>query len=204
MNKKKEAKIKFLKNARKKEVLGKILYVILIFCIISNIVLVLNSVIKKIDYFNLMGISLIPMESKSMEKEIPKNSLVVTKSEVKENNTKKGIEVNNNIAYIVNGKLRINKVVSIETIDGETIYRTKSNANYNMDVEKITENMIIGKVINVIPVLGILFKILQSKITTAIIVFLLIMYYLYNKRVYKNKVKRKVTLIKNERKGDNP
>lgn len=204
MNKKKEAKIKFLKNARKKEVLGKILYVILIFCIISNIVLVLNSVIKKIDYFNLMGISLIPMESKSMEKEIPKNSLVVTKSEVKENNTKKGIEVNNNIAYIVNGKLRINKVVSIETIDGETIYRTKSNANYNMDVEKITENMIIGKVINVIPVLGILFKILQSKITTVIIVFLLIIYYLYNKRVYKNKVKRKVTLIKNERKGDNP
>lgn len=204
MNKKKEAKIKFLKNARKKEVLSKILYVILIFCIISNIVLVLNSVIKKIDYFNLMGISLIPMESKSMEKEIPKNSLVVTKSEVKENNTKKGIEVNNNIAYIVNGKLRINKVVSIETIDGETIYRTKSNANYNMDVEKITENMIIGKVINVIPVLGILFKILQSKITTVIIVFLLIIYYLYNKRVYKNKVKRKVTLIKNERKGDNP
>ena len=50
------------------------------------------------------------METNLMEPEIVKNSLVITK----EYNNEDEIEVNDNVAYIVNGKIRINKILDIE------------------------------------------------------------------------------------------
>lgn len=60
-----------------------------------------------------------------------------------------------------------------------------------MDEEKITSKQVIGKVINNIPVLGILLKILQSKITTIFILSLLLIKLIYNKKRRKriNKIK---------------
>lgn len=97
MNKKKETKIKFIKKARNKEIILKIIYVFIIICITLNIIFLLNSTIKQIDYFNLLGISLFTMESDLAGEEIPKNSLVV----VKEYKNNENINLNNNIAYIV-------------------------------------------------------------------------------------------------------
>ena len=84
---------------------------------------------------------------------------------------------------------------------GKIVYKTKSNNNYFMDKEKITSNQVIGKVINNIPVLGILLKILQSRITTIFIIILLIILIIkiiYNKKMKKRKIKK----IINETKGD--
>ena len=50
------------------------------------------------------------METNLMEPEIVKNSLVITR----EYNSYDEIEINDNIAYIVNGKIRINKVLDIK------------------------------------------------------------------------------------------
>ena len=97
MNKKKETKIKFIKKARNKEIILKIIYIFIIICITLNIIFLLNSTIKQIDYFNLLGISLFTMESDLGGEEIPKNSLVV----VKEYKNNENINLNNNIAYIV-------------------------------------------------------------------------------------------------------
>ena len=60
-----------------------------------------------------------------------------------------------------------------------------------MDEEKITSKQVIGKVINSIPILGILLKILQSKITTIFILSLLLIKLIYNKKRRKriNKIK---------------
>lgn len=190
MNKKKETRIKFLKNARNKELITKVIYIILVLFVILNIIFLVNTTIKKSDYFNLMGISLFSMESDLMGDEIPKNSLVVTRKY----NANDNVDVNDNIAYVVNGKIRINKVVSTEVIDGKVIYHTKSNNNYFSDKEEVSRNEVIGKVIGVIPFLGILLKILQSKITTVIIIIILIMKFLYNKNMYKRRIKRKKTL----------
>lgn len=190
MNKKKETRIKFLKNARNKELITKVIYIILVLFVILNIIFLVNTTIKESDYFNLMGISLFSMESDLMGDEIPKNSLVVTRKY----NANDNVDVNDNIAYVVNGKIRINKVVSTEVIDGKVIYHTKSNNNYFSDKEEVSRNEVIGKVIGVIPFLGILLKILQSKITTVIIIIILIMKFLYNKNMYKRRIKRKKTL----------
>ena len=81
---------------------------------------------------------------------------------------------------------------------GKIVYKTKSNNNYFIDKEKITSNQVIGKVINNIPVLGILLKILQSRITTIFIIILLIIKIIYNKKMKKRKIKK----IINETKGD--
>lgn len=190
MNKKKETRIKFLKKARNKEIITKLIYSILTLFVILNVIFLVNTTIKKSEYFNLMGISLFSMESDLMGDEIPKNSLVVTR-EYKSNDN---IDVNDNIAYVVNGKVRINKVVNTGVIDGKVIYRTKSNNNYFSDIEEVSKNEVIGEVIGIVPIFGILLKILQSKITTVIIIIILIMKFIYNKNAYKRRIKRKKTL----------
>ena len=190
LNKKKGTRIKFLKNVRNKKIVINILYIFFVLCILFNVTYLVNTTIKEIDYFNLFGISLFSMETNLMEPEILKNSLVITKTYGKN----KGVEVNDKIAYSINGKVRINEVVSIEIIDGKVMYRTKSNQNYNMDSEGVSKNEIIGKAIIVIPNLGIGLKILQSKMTTLCIIIFLVIIYMYNKKVYKNKMRRKVHL----------
>ena len=196
MSKKEEIKIKFLRKVFLKKIIIKILYIFIILCVIYNIIFLVNTIIKKTDYFNLLGISLFSMETNLMEPEITKDSLVITR----EYNSYDEIEINDNIAYIVNGKIRINKVLDIENEagSGKIVYKTKSNNNYFIDKEKITSNQVIGKVINNIPVLGILLKILQSRITTIFIIILLIIKIIYNKKMKKRKIKK----IINETKGD--
>ena len=81
---------------------------------------------------------------------------------------------------------------------GKIVYKTKSNNNYFIDKEKITSNQVIGKVISNIPVLGILLKILQSRITTIFIIILLMIKIIYNKKMKKRQIKK----IINETKGD--
>ena len=190
MNKKKGTRIRFIKKARNKEIISKIIYIFLVGFVILNIIFLVNTTIKKQDYFNLMGISLFSMESDLMGDEIPRNSLLVTRKYKANDN----IDVNVNIAYIVNGKIRINKVVSTKVIDGKVIYHTKSNNNYFSDIEEVSKNEVIGKVIGIVPVLGILLNILQSRITTVIIIIILIMKFIYNKNAYKRRIKRKKTL----------
>lgn len=193
MNRKKETRIKFIKNAKNKGILIKILSIIIFFCILANIIFLINSTIKKIDYFNLFKISLLSMDNNLMGDEIPQNALVITKEYEKFSD----IDIDDNIAYYINGKIRINKVVGKEIVDGEEIYRTKSNNNYLMDKEEISKNAVIGKVVAVIPFLGIIFKILQSKIITILIIFFLIMKYKHNKNEYRRRVMKNKTLRKN-------
>ncbi len=110
MSKKEEIKIKFLRKVFLKKIIIKTLYVFSILGIIYNVVFLVNTTIKQTNYFNLLGISLFSMETNLMEPEIVKNSLVITR----EYNSYDEIEINDNIAYIVNGKIRINKVLDIE------------------------------------------------------------------------------------------
>ena len=198
MNKKKETKIKFLKSVRNKKIVINVVYIFLVLCILYNVIFLINTTIKKTEYFNLFGISLFSMETNLMEPEISKYSFMITK-EYGENDI---IQVDDKIVYSMNGKIRINKIVSIESIDGKILYHTKSNQNYYIDSESISKNEIIGKVITVIPILGIGLEILQAKITTLCIIIFLVIIYVYNKKVYKNKMRRKVQLYNRRNKKE--
>lgn len=120
------------------------------------------------------------MEDNQMKDDISKNDLVIVK-EVESDELQKG----DIIAYQINGKTRINKIINIT--DG---YVTKSNKNYHPDIEKVQESQIIGKKIGTFPFWGVILEILQSKIISVFIFVFLIIYFFYNKYVYKMKKQR--------------
>lgn len=156
------------------------IYTIIIICVLYNIIFLINTTISQKDYFKLFGISLFNMQTDLMETDINKNDLVIIK-EVQEQDLQKG----DIIAYNVNGKTRINKI-----INQKQGYITKSNKNYQPDIEKVEYEDIIGKKIINIPIIGFFIGILQSKVTSLIILITLIFGYFYNKNLYTKKKER--------------
>ena len=137
MSKKRETRIKFYKRVQNKKIVINILYILFVLCVVFNVIYFVNTTIKEIDYFNLFGISLFSMETNLMEPEILENSLIITKKYGKNDS----IEVNDKIAYSINEKVRINEVVSIETIDGKVIYHTKSNSQMGTKLTQKTNQI---------------------------------------------------------------
>lgn len=139
-----------------------------------NIIYLLSTTITQKDYMKLFGITFLNMESELMEDELSKNDFVMLKA-VKENDLQEG----DIIAYTVNGQTRINKIINLQ--NG---YTTKSNKNYYPDIEKIQVEDIIGEKVLNIPFIGILLKILQSKITSVVVFVFLTFVFITN--MYKN------------------
>lgn len=158
----------------------KCIYIIILISVLYNIIFLINTTISQKDYFKLFGISLFNMQTDLMKNDISKNDLVIIK-EVQEQDLQKG----DIIAYNVNGKTRINKI-----INQKQGYITKSNKNYQPDIEKVEYEDIIGKKIINIPILGFFIGILQSKITSMVILISLIIAYFYNKNLYIKKKER--------------
>lgn len=183
----KEKKRKKLKMKKEKiinsfrQIVKKLLKVIIIICVIYNIIFVLHKTVSKKEYMEVFGISAFRMETQSMQGDIGKNDLVITK----QTETKK-LQEGDIIAYQINGKIRINKIIKNQ--NGKIT--TKSNKNYNPDIETITEEQIIGKKIITIPIIGIILKIIQAKLTTFIIFIILVLMLFYNRYVQNQKRKR--------------
>lgn len=180
MRKVKKGKIKFLQKVKLKKIILNCIYVIIAICVLYNIIFSINTSISKKEYFKLYGISFFGMKTDLMKEDINKNDLVIVK-EVEDKNLQKG----DIIAYEVNGKIRINKI-----IDEQEGYMTKSNRNYYPDIEKITINQIVGKKIVNIPLLGLVLELLQSKIASVVALLFLIVVFSYNRYMYTKKKER--------------
>lgn len=157
------------------------LYIIVAICILYNIIFSINTTISQNDYFKLFGISFFRMKNDLMQDDIDKNDFIIVKEADEEK-----LQEGDIIAYQVNGKTRINKIFNTQ----QSEYTTKSNKNYYPDIEKISYNQIIGKKVAIMPFLGIVLSILQSKITTAFILIVLILYFLRNKYLYEKRKER--------------
>ncbi len=183
--KKKDIKIDSEKNFIVKKIISRIFHIIIIMCVLYHIIFLVNTAITKKNHLDLFGKSLLVMNTDSMNPDMKKNDLLIVVPQSKYN--KEDI-----IAYTINGKLRVNKVLNTKLENGEVLYKTKSNANINYDLELISKNQIIGKVSKRINGLGIIINILQSKITTIIISIGLIFKILCNKYIYKKSRQRKI------------
>lgn len=188
MKKKEEIKIKFYKKIQVEKILLKILYAIILICVLYNILYLINTTISHKDYFSLFGISIFVMDNDLMEDEISKNALIITNDD--ELNTS-DLKIDDTIVYEKKSKIKIAKIINIQVDNGKTQYITKAIRNYYPDNEPVAIGKIIGKVYLNIPVLGIFIKLLQSKITTLIIIIALILKLLYNRYTYKMKIERK-------------
>ena len=135
---------------------------------VYNTMFLLTTTITGKDYIKILGFTVLNMNSELMEDELSKNDLIIVKS-----TNEKSLKEGDIIAYTVNGKTRINKIINTE--NG---YTTKYNKSYYPDVEKIEYNQVIGKKIINIPFLGTIIKILQSWITGIIILIYFILAYI--------------------------
>ncbi|MEI3402146.1 MAG: S24 family peptidase [Clostridia bacterium] len=188
MKKIKKGKIKFLQKVKFKKVIISFIYVIIMICILYNILFLINTSISKKEYFKLYGFSFFCMKTNLMEQDISKNDLIIIKEADSED-----LQNNDIIAYDINGKVRINKIVYYE----QNQYTTKSNKNYYPDIETITASQIVGKKIANIPFLGVILELLQSKTVSIFTLVFLIFTFWYNRYMYlrrneRNKKRKKL------------
>ena len=188
MKKIKKGKIKFLQKVKFKKVIISFIYVIIMICILYNILFLINTSISKKEYFKLYGFSFFYMKTNLMEQDISKNDLIIIKEADSED-----LQNNDIIAYDINGKVRINKIVYYE----QNQYTTKSNKNYYPDIETITASQIVGKKIANIPFLGVILELLQSKTVSIFTLVFLIFTFWYNRYMYlrrneRNKKRKKL------------
>ena len=184
MKRKKKISVKFLKSAKIKKNIIKIIYIVICTLILFHITILLNTTIKKQDYFSLFGISIITADNSMMSPKINKNDLIIA-------NSSQNIVEGDIICYYSKGKLEVSEVINKIQQDGKIKYVTKFINTYYPNLEEITEQQIIGKVRNNIPILGVIFNILKSKITTVILIFALMLKFSYNKYMYKQLRKRR-------------
>lgn len=95
-----------------------------------------------------LGIQIISIGSSSMSPSIKKGDAVILKLN---NNS---FDTNDIISFDYNGRNTVHRIVSIEKIDGEIVYHTKGDANNSSDNIEVHENMIKGKVLFRIPLIG--------------------------------------------------
>lgn len=157
-----------------------IAYIIIGSCLIYNTIFLLSKTISKKDYITIFGITVFYMDNQLMEDDLFKNDLVIVKLV-----NEKELQEGDIIAYTVNGKTRINKI-----INDENGYITKSNKNYYPDIEKIEFSQIIGKKILNIRFLGTIIKILQSSFLGIAICLYFIIAYLDTNHKEKRRKKR--------------
>lgn len=126
---------------------------------------------------------------------INKNDLVIA---TEKGCTEEELKIGDIIVYKSNKKVKFGEIININDIVGERQYVAKATNNYYPDNEPILVGQIIGKVKVNIPFLGLVLNILQSKVTTLIIIVFLILRYSYNRYIYKVKVDRKRKRMKQE------
>lgn len=178
-----------------KNVLIYLLYIIIIPIIIYDMFLIIQTLIKPgvtPDFFGYKTFSII---SGSMEPKIVVDDIVIVK-----NVDKNQIRVNDIITFKTENEIITHRVIKIELIDNNLIYTTKGDSNEVTDIEKIEYNQIEGKYVGKIPKIGKLLTLLKNKLVFSIILILLIISYILQRKNIQKKIKRKEKRQKYERK----
>ncbi len=146
---------------------------------IIAIILIYNIILTNIssenkDESNLFGYKSYIIKTNSMEPTISVNDVVVTKK-VKEEK----IEEEDTITFKHKGKTITHRITQIEEIDGIRKYTTKGDNNNMEDTFKISYEDIEGKLVLIIPYLGVLIELLENKIIFLIILLIILISILF-------------------------
>ena len=172
-----------LENNKIKKLLRKVLKYfcrLIIWCLIAyNIIFMFNEVFAKRKYVKIFGLYISTEKENSMSPSIRKNSLIIGAKT-------KNIKNDDIIGYDIDGNIKYHRLIKKSN---QNLYITKADKNYNYDFEEKSIDQIKAKKILAIPVIGWLFKIFESKITTIFIIIALLLKYSYNN--YKIEMNRK-------------
>ena len=163
---------RFIRKSKKKKIVLKTIYFLILFVIVYQILYLISIQINKNSHFEYFGISLLQMKNDYMSKDLNKNDLVITKKIENEE-----LNVDDIIAYKVNNKIRIDKVYKILKSEGaeNNTYITKNNSSLYPNSEHVDENEIIGKKVISIPKIGFIINLMQLKITTFFVIIILLL-----------------------------
>lgn len=185
------------KNKIKKEVikiLRKILKYICIFIacclVIYNILYLFNNVFRNKKYAQIFGLYISTEKEDSMSPAIKKNSLIIG---CKTENVTQG-EI---VGYDIDNSIKYHRLVKVKNDNGNITYITKADNNYREDIEEKELSDLKTRIVIKISVVGWIFRIFESKITTIVIILLLALKYSYNNYKIELSKKRKNEKEKN-------
>lgn len=160
--------------------------------ILYNILYVANNVFRNKKYVQIFGIYISTEKEKSMEPIIQKNSLII-------GHKLKNVQQGEIVGYDIDNSIKYHRLTKIEIKDGKTTYITKAEQNYREDFEEKKKEDIKSKIALKIPVIGWLFRLFESKITTIIIIIVLglrFSYYNYKNKLTKQRKSKRETATK--------
>ena len=171
-----------------------ILYIIIIPIILYDIFIIIQAIInpnKTPDFFGYKSFSIV---SGSMEPTININDIVIIKNaEIND------IRINDIITFKNENETITHRVIDIRVEDGNLIYTTKGDSNEVTDIEEVRFEQIEGKYVTKISKIGKIFSVLKNKFVFSLILILLIICYIIQKKTLQRKELRKEKRKKYER-----
>lgn len=125
-------------------------------------------------------------EDKTMIPAIKTNDLIITKKCQPDD-----LNLQDIIIFDENGITKIQRITKIQGHGENSYYTTKGDNNYHNNNVIIEYKQIKGKFEKKIPFLGLIVKMLQSKITTIFIIIILVLLFIFNKDMKMKSIKRR-------------
>lgn len=174
------------RNEKIKKIISIFIYIIIIPIIVINITLIVKSFIKPSKIPDFIGYKNFVIVSESMEPTIMVGDAIFVKKV-----PEKEIKINDIISFHDGECINTHRIVGVSEENGIKMYRTKGDNNRGEDKEKVSYSQIEGKYLFKINNFGNLIKVLQSKVTLAILILLVCCNTYFNYRLkYKRKARR--------------
>lgn len=174
------------RNEKIKKIISIFIYIIIIPIIVINITLIVKSFIKPNKIPDFIGYKNFVIVSESMEPTIMVGDAIFVKKV-----PEKEIKINDIISFHDGECINTHRIVGVSEENGIKMYRTKGDNNRGEDKEKVSYDQIEGKYLFKINNFGNLIKVLQSKVTLAILILLVCCNTYFNYRLkYKRKARR--------------
>lgn len=174
------------RNEKIKKIISIFIYIIIIPIIVINITLIVKSFIRPNKIPDFIGYKNFVIVSESMEPTIMVGDAIFVKKV-----PEKEIKINDIISFHDGECINTHRIVGVSEENGIKMYRTKGDNNRGEDKEKVSYSQIEGKYLFKINNFGNLIKVLQSKVTLAILILLVCLNTYFNYRLkYKRKARR--------------
>lgn len=174
------------RNEKIKKIISIFIYIIIIPIIVINITLIVKSFIRPNKIPDFIGYKNFVIVSESMEPTIMVGDAIFVKKV-----PEKEIKINDIISFHDGECINTHRIVGVSEENGIKMYRTKGDNNRGEDKEKVSYGQIEGKYLFKINNFGNLIKVLQSKVTLAILILLVCLNTYFNYRLkYKRKARR--------------
>jgi len=172
-----------------------LVYIFIIPLLVISFILIIKSFQNTSEIPDIFGYKIFVIVSGSMEPNINKGDVIFIK-EAKEQE----LEIGDIISFNDRGEIVTHRISNINNDEGKVLYITKGDNNKKEDRESISYDKIEGEYIFKLNGFGNFIKILQNKIVLILLFTILILNYLYMKRINKRKKKREEKRIKYKQK----